>query len=264
MKEAKEIIRYDQEVLDEILVSGLEKMDLISRNNDKIARELCMDFKVYKDYLLEYNAHTNLTAITDEKEVYIKHFLDSLSAFKALEESKKHLELKEGARIIDVGTGAGFPSLPMKIFRRDIDLTLLDSLNKRIKFLQEVCDKIELDKVNFVHARAEDGARDKAYREQYDMAVSRAVAQLPVLLEYCTPYIKVGGYFMCLKGPAVDEEIAISDKALKLLKCEIVQVIDVDIPHSELNHKIVIIKKNGKTDKEYPRKAGKPSKEPLV
>lgn len=264
MKEAKEIVRYDQDLLDEILISGLEKMELFSRNNDKVARELCMDFKVYKDHLLEYNMHTNLTAITDEKEVYIKHFLDSLSAFKALEEAKKHVELKDGAKIIDVGTGAGFPSLPMKIFKRDIKLTLLDSLNKRIKFLQEVCDKIELEQVDFVHARAEDGARDKSHREKYDMVVSRAVAQLPVLLEYCTPYLKVGGYFVCLKGPAIEDEIQLSQKALKMLKCEIVEVLDVDIPHSELNHKIAIIKKVAKTDKEYPRKAGKPSKEPLV
>ena len=187
-----------------------------------------------------------------------------MSAFKALEEAKKHVELKDGAKIIDVGTGAGFPSLPMKIFKRDIKLTLLDSLNKRIKFLQEVCDKIELEQVDFVHARAEDGARDKAHREKYDMVVSRAVAQLPVLLEYCTPYLKVGGYFVCLKGPAIEDEIQLSQKALKMLKCEIVEVLDVDIPHSELNHKIAIIKKVAKTDKEYPRKAGKPSKEPLV
>jgi len=264
MKEAKEIIRYDQDVLDEILVSGLEKLGLLARENDKVARELCMDFALYKDKLLEYNAHTNLTSITDEKEVYIKHFLDSLSIFKAIETAKKKVELTEGARIIDVGTGAGFPSLPMKIYRSDLHLTLLDSLNKRIKFLQEVCESLELEDTLCLHERAEDGARMADHREGYDMAVSRAVASLPALLEYCIPYVKVGGYFVCLKGPAVEEEIKMSEKALKVLKSEIVDVIDIEIPHSDLNHKIVIIKKNGKTEKAYPRKAGKPNKEPLI
>jgi len=264
MKEVKEIIRYDQEILDEILISGLEKMGLLAKEDDKTARELSMDFMIYKDRLLEYNAHTNLTSITDEKEVYIKHFLDSLSAFKAMEIAKKKVELLPGATVIDVGTGAGFPLLPMKMFRKDLHITLLDSLNKRIKFLQEVCEELELDKTEFVHQRAEDGARMHQHRENYDMAVSRALAQLPTLLEYCIPYVKVGGYFVCLKGPSVAEEIAISDNALKALKCEIVDVVDVEIPHSELNHKIVIIKKTGKTDKAYPRKAGKPSKEPIL
>ena len=264
MKEAKEIIRYDQEVLDEILISGLEKLGLLARENDKIARELCMDFALYKDRLLEYNSHTNLTAITDEKEVYIKHFLDSLSAFRAMEMAQKKVELPEGASIIDVGTGAGFPSLPMKIMRRDLHLTLLDSLNKRIKFLQEVCESLELEDTLCLHQRAEEGARMEDHRESYDMAVSRAVAQLPALLEYCIPYVKVGGYFVCLKGPAVEDEIKLSERALKVLKSEIIEVVDVEIPHSELSHKVVIIRKNGKTDKAYPRKAGKPNKEPLI
>lgn len=256
IKENKIIIKHDQELLNQILISGIKELDIkLEEPEDKVANS----FEIYKDNLLEYNLHTNLTAITDEKEVYIKHFLDSLSAVKAIEET---IGLKKGATVIDVGTGAGFPSLPIKMVRKDIHLTLLDSLNKRIKFLQEVSEKMELQNT-YVHSRAEDGGRDKKLRENFDIGVSRAVASLPVLLEYCIPYIKKGGYFVCLKGPQVEEEIVLAEKALKLLKCQVEKVIDVKIPHSDLNHKIVIIKKTEKTDKLYPRKAGTPSKEPL-
>lgn len=257
IKENKIIIKHDQELLNEILLSGIKELNIeLETPQENIASI----FEIYKDNLLQYNLHTNLTAITDEKEVYIKHFLDSLSAIKAIEET---VGLKKGATIIDVGTGAGFPSLPMKMVRKDIHLTLLDSLNKRIKFLQEVSEKMNLENT-YIHARAEDGARDKRLRENFDIGVSRAVASLPVLLEYCIPYIKKDGYFVCLKGPQVEEEIVLAQKALKLLKCQVEHVIDVKIPHSDLNHKIVIIKKTGNTDKLYPRKAGTPAKEPLI
>ena len=156
-------------------------------------------FKIYMDFLLEYNSHTNLTAITDPNDIMIKHFLDSIIL-------NKFVEIQKNAKVIDVGTGAGFPGVPLKIFREDIDLTLVDSLNKRIKFLNELMGKINL-KADIIHARAEELSHNLKYRESYDLAVSRAVAPLNILCEYCLPYVKIGGCFVALKGANVDEEI---------------------------------------------------------
>lgn len=213
-------------------------------------------FEEYKNLLLEYNKVMNLTNIIEEEDVYTKHFLDSLSCLYAC-------DIPHGASVIDVGTGAGFPSVPMKIMRLDLKLTLLDSLNKRISFLQEVGKKLSFDEVIYLHSRAEDAAHQAAYRQCYDFAVSRAVASLPVLLEYALPFLKVGGIFICQKGPQVKEEILQAKSAFKLLGARVQDQISVTIGNTDLSHEILLIQKIEGTAKKYPRKAGKPSKEPL-
>lgn len=250
---------YKKEELSNMLREALDSWKI--KYDDKIFE----DFTIYKDTLVEYNSHTNLTAIKDEKEIYVKHFIDSISTFEALKILKEKYNFDiEKARYIDIGAGAGFPSLPIKIVDKELDITMLDSLGKRTKFLRLVADKLELEKLEILHERAEDTARKMDKRENYDIVLSRAVANLPVLLEYSLPFIKIGGFMVCLKGPLADEEIENSKKALKLLGGKVVEVLSVDIPFSDLNHKIVIIEKIAKTDKKYPRKAGTPSKEPLI
>ncbi|MBU5676301.1 16S rRNA (guanine(527)-N(7))-methyltransferase RsmG [Alkaliphilus sp. MSJ-5] len=210
----------------------------------------------YKDILLEWNQKMNLTAIEEEKEVMIKHFLDSLSCIQT-----KYL--KTEGRMIDVGTGAGFPGVPLKIALPNIELTLLDSLKKRIGFLEEVCRETNLINVEFLHGRAEDFGQNKAHREKYDYAVSRAVAALNILVEYCLPFVKVGGYFICQKGPGLIEELPEAKNAIKILGGEVVDQIVIDLPFSDITHHILVIKKIKQTPIKYPRKAGKPSKEPI-
>lgn len=211
----------------------------------------------YKDLLLEWNEKMNLTAITDEKEVMIKHFLDALSCATVG-------QINENAKIIDVGTGAGFPGIPLKIYFPNVTLTLLDSLNKRINFLKTVCESIGLKNIQFVHGRAEDFGINKQHREQYDIAVARAVAELNVLSEYCLPFVRVGGYFVCQKGPSIHEEIERGKKAIEALGGRIVDRKDVVLPFSEITHNIVIIEKVKNTPTKFPRKAGTPSKNPLI
>ena len=244
--------------LSKILSDALEMWEIYT--DEKTIK----DFEIYKDILVEYNKHTNLTAIKDEREIYIKHFIDSISTFKALEflRSKYNFDI-ESASFIDVGAGAGFPSMPLKIVNRNLNITIIDSLGKRIKFLNSVSEKLNLKNIEILHKRAEDFAREKNKRENYDIALSRAVANLPVLLEYSLPFVKVGGFMLCLKGPLVHEEITKSGAALKILGGNIVDVMSVKIPFSDLNHKIVIIEKIKSTDKKYPRKAGVPGKDPL-
>lgn len=213
------------------------------------------NFIKYMDLLLEWNENVNLTAITEPREVITKHFLDSLTALSLI---------PEGAKLADIGCGAGFPGLPLKIARGDINLTLLDSLAKRINFLDAVISETNLSGVTCVHSRAEDAGQDKAYREKFDVAVSRAVANLTTLSEYCLPFVKVGGVFIALKGPLADEELAAAKKAIRILGGELMPTVEAGVPFTDLNHKIVIIKKVAKCPKEYPRKAGTPSKKPLL
>lgn len=235
----------------EILRQGLISFGI------EVNQQQIEQFKTYMDTLLEYNKVMNLTAIEEKDEIYTKHFLDSASCLLTG-------KLTQGCRLIDVGTGAGFPSLPLKILRPDLRLTLMDSLNKRVNFLREVGRRLDLKEVEYLHSRAEDGGRDKAHRQQYDVAVARAVASLPVLLEYCIPFIRTGGYFICQKGPSATEEMEQSKKALELLGCQVEDLLEVEIPFTDLQHKIILIKKVKATDKAYPRKAGKPAKEPLL
>ena len=213
-------------------------------------------FIMYMRLLQEWNEKINLTAITEDEEVIKKHFIDCIKAFKSN-------AVKNAKTVIDVGTGAGFPGLPIAIMNPNIKVTLLDSLNKRINFLDTVIAKLGLKNVITIHSRAEDGARKQEFRENFDVATSRAVANMAVLSEFCLPYVKLNGYFVALKGPAVDEEINDGKKAISTLGGELENIIEVNIEESDLKHNIVEIKKVRKCPKTYPRKAGTINKKPI-
>ena len=221
-----------------------------------LSEEQAQQFIQYMELLREWNEKINLTAITEPDEVITKHFLDSMSVYATP-------YVKEGTSVIDVGTGAGFPGLVMKIAKPGIKLTLLDSLAKRLNFLQTVCDETNISDVEFVHSRAEDGGQNPEYREKFDVAIARAVANMSTLSEYLLPFVKVGGYFIAMKGPLADEELANAKKAIATLGGEIAEVAEVDVPFTDLHHRIVVVKKVKPTPKGYPRKAGTPSKKPL-
>ena len=204
--------------------------------------------------LLEWNEKINLTAITEKDDIILKHFVDSLTILKYVDESDK---------IIDIGTGAGFPGIPIKIMNEETNITLLDSLNKRINFLNIVINELKLDNIVAIHGRAEELARNKAHREKYDVAVSRAVANLSTLTEYMLPFIKVGGKCICMKGANVKEEIDKAKNAIKKLGGQIEIVDNFYLSENDNERNIVIIKKIKETEPKYPRKAGIPSKEPL-
>lgn len=223
----------------------------------KIDSGMEAQFRTYFSTLVEWNQFMNLTAITEESEVYCKHFLDSLAI------SRTGITLDGGIKLIDIGTGAGFPGVPLKIAHPELDVTLLDSLNKRINFLNEIIEKLGLKKISAIHGRAEDFAKDAAYREQFDICVSRAVANLSTLSEYCLPYVKTGGYFVSYKSGAVDEELKTARKAIELLGGNIENVVKLRLPDTDIDRSFVVIKKLKNTPKKYPRKAGLPSKEPL-
>lgn len=213
------------------------------------------NFLKYKDILLDWNNKINLTAITDDKEIVLKHFIDCLTVCKFVDFNNK--------TFIDVGTGAGFPALPIKIFCKDSLPTLLDSLNKRINFLKCVGDELNLQNITYIHSRAEDAGQDVNFREKYDFCVSRAVANLSVLAEFDLPFVKVGGYFIALKGPLLDSELIDAKKAISTLGGEIEKIETIKIPFTDIEHKLVFIKKIRQTPKQYPRKAGKVSKNPI-
>lgn len=213
-------------------------------------------FQKYYALLLEWNQKMNLTAITEESEVVIKHLLDSLSVVKSG-------KIKWEEKIIDVGTGAGFPSIPLKIVFPKLKATLLDSSKKRITFLEEVINKLGINGIELIHGRAEDIGKDIKYREQFDLSVARAVAPLNVLLEYTLPFVQVGGYFIALKGREVEEEIKSSQKALKELKGEIEEVKQIRLPFSDILHHLIIIRKGDNCPLKYPRKANAIKRSPL-
>lgn len=213
-------------------------------------------FNKFYDILIDWNKVMNLTAITEYEEVLKKHFLDSLSITKVI-------NLEEIQSVIDVGTGAGFPGIPLKITFPHLKVTLLDSLNKRIRFLDEVICELGLKNVDTIHGRAEDIGKMEKYREQYDLCVSRAVANLATLSEYCLPYIKVGGIFISYKSGNIEEEIKNSRKAVDLLGGVIKETVKFELPGTDIGRSFVIIEKQKNTPKKYPRKAGLPSKEPL-
>ena len=246
-------------------------LDQMKRELDQLGIRLSehqMDqFFTYYEMLVEKNKVMNLTAITEEHEVVTKHFSDSLSLFAVIQEmektGKQGVGWFENSRIIDVGTGAGFPGIPLKIVFPGIRVTLLDSLNKRIKFLEEVCDALNLENVTFVHGRAEDAGRLAEHRETYDLCVSRAVANLASLSEYCMPFVKVGGYFVPYKSGEIDEELNQAKMAIRILGGELKQVDKFILPGTDASRSLVVIGKVKGTPKKYPRKAGMPGKEPL-
>ncbi len=210
-------------------------------------------FYQYMNLLLEWNEKMNLTAITDPKEIILKHFIDSLTMAN---------KVKEGETLIDVGTGAGFPGIPLAIVKQEVKITLLDSLNKRVHFLQEVIQVLQLNNIRAVHARVEEFAKNKKEREQYDIATSRAVAPLNVLSEYLLPLVKIGGKCVCMKGSNI-EEIKQAEKAVTLLGGEIKQIEEITLPESDMKRHIILLEKIKQTPSKYPRKPGTPSKEPI-
>ncbi len=234
------------------------KKEIIKEGASRLGIELndaqCGQLASYARILLERNETMNLTAITDDEGVLTKHFLDSMTAL---------CTDRVGERVIDVGTGAGFPGLVLKIARPEIKLTLLDSLKKRLNFLGDVCAELNIGGVELVHARAEDCGRSAQYRGRFDTVVSRAVARLSALTELCVPFLRGGGYFLALKGPAADEEIKDAKRAIAILGGKTESVYEADIPFTDLRHKIVIIKKVGQTPLKYPRKAGIATKTPI-
>ena len=232
----------------ENLINKLEEIEI--NIDDKIAE----DFKKYMELLLEWNEKINLTAITQEEDIILKHFVDSLTVNKYI---------NDGASLIDVGTGAGFPGVPLAIVNKNIKITLMDSLNKRIKFLNDVIEKVKLDKINTIHARAEELARNNQYREKYDVTVSRAVANLSTLVEYMLPFAKVGGRCICMKGANIKEELLEASKAINELGGSIIEVDKFKLANSNYERNIIVIEKVKNTKNKYPRKAGIPSKEPI-
>ena len=222
--------------------------------NIEINEEQIKSFEKYMNLLLEWNEKINLTAITQPEEVKLKHFVDSLTVLKYINDDDK---------VIDIGTGAGFPGIPLKIMNENTKITLLDSLNKRINFLNIVIETLNLRNIQAIHGRAEEIARNKLYREKYDVAVSRAVANLSTLTEYMLPFVKVGGKCICMKGANVNEELERAQNAIKELGGEIERVDNFYLSDNDNERNIIVIKKIKETNPKYPRKAGTPSKEPL-
>lgn len=236
--------------MSEMLKNRMDRLQIETNEN------MLEQFDLFYHLLVEWNKVMNLTGITEYEEVVEKHFADSLSLARFLDLNKIHT-------VIDVGTGAGFPGIPLKIAFPHLKVVLLDSLNKRINFLNEVIAKLDLKEIHTIHGRAEEYARKPEYREQFDLCVSRAVANLSVLSEYCIPYIRVGGIFVPYKSGEIDEEVAASRKAVDILGGQIDHVEKFQLPDTDIHRSFVFINKIKNTQKKYPRKAGTPAKEPL-
>lgn len=232
----------------EKLISGAKQLGI------KMTMSQAEQFQSYLELLLEWNEKINLTAITDPDEVLEKHFLDSLTLLS-------HCEIKQRARLIDVGTGAGFPGIPLKIMRPDLELTLLDGLNKRLVFLGEVCSALGLE-AERVHKRAEEAGLDPKMRESFDIVTARAVAPLNVLAEYCLPFVKMKGYFLAMKGPGAKEEVNQAERALGILGGTEVKLLSLSLPTAG-ERNIAAIRKKAFTPKGYPRHGGTITKHPL-
>lgn len=211
-------------------------------------------FYKYMNLLIEWNEKINLTAIVEPRDVILKHFVDSLTICKELQKNKT---------LADIGTGAGFPGIPVKILRPDLDITLIDSLNKRVNFLTMVIEALKLEKIIALHGRIEDFGKNKKYREKFDYVTSRAVANLSTLSEYMIPLVKIGGKCICMKGSNIDEELKNAEKAIKTLGGKIEKVDTFLLPDTDMGRNIILIKKEKATPNKYPRKAGTPAKEPI-
>lgn len=228
----------------------------LEKLNIHLNEKQMFQFMKYYEMLIETNKVMNLTAITEYDEVVDKHFIDSLSLIQAI-------DLNQPLKVIDVGTGAGFPGIPLKIAFPQLKIVLLDSLNKRINFLNRVIETLELTDVETIHGRAGHFGRNPQYREQFDLCVSRAVANLSTLSEYCVPFIQVGGHFIPYKSGKVQDELEVSRRAVTLLGGHIADCLSYSLADTDMERTLVIIEKINPTKKAYPRKAGKPSKEPL-
>jgi len=234
-----------------LLSSGLASMGIES------SEQIEDSFEKYMELLLIWNKKMNLTAITDEREIIAKHFLDSATCL-AID------GVSQAERLIDVGTGAGFPGIPMRILSGKGEWLLADSLGKRVGFLKEAIESMGLDGITAVHSRAEDLGRDKRLRETFDVAVSRAVANLAVLSEYCLPLVSVGGIFIAMKGPKADEELENAKRAIEILGGKVRERVSAKNPYLESRHEIIVVEKVRKTPKKYPRRPGTPSKNPIL
>ena len=221
----------------------------------KISEKELEKFYQYMKLLIEWNEKMNLTAIIVPNDVILKHFIDSITINKYIDEQSK---------VMDIGTGAGFPGIPLKILNEDVKMTLVDSLNKRVQFLKEVGKQLELTNIEYIHSRAEELAGSSLHRQQYDIVTSRAVARLTTLLEYMLPFVKIGGRCICMKGPNIIEELEEARKAIQLLGGEIETTENMLLPDSNQERNIIIIKKVVDTPAKYPRKAGIPSKQPIL
>ena len=228
-------------------------LELALKLNITLTNEQISQFMTYKNILQEWNEFMNLTAIVEDEEIILKHFIDSLTISNLI---------PQNASVIDVGTGAGFPGIALKIARPDLKVTLLDSLNKRIKFLEEVIRQCQLDDIQAIHGRAEDVGQDENYREKFDIAVARAVANLSTLSEFCIPFIKVGGKFIAMKGNQT-KEIDEAQSAIITLGGKIDSIHAITLPQSDISRTIIVIQKEKNTSKKYPRRAGKPLENPL-
>lgn len=226
----------------------LEKLNLT------LTEEQIEKFYNYMNLLIEWNKKINLTAIVEPKDIILKHFIDSLTIEKYI---------KKGENIIDVGTGAGFPGIPLKIAREDLKITLADTLNKRINFLNEVINKLDLKNIETIHTRAEELGKNKKYREKFDIATSRAVANMSTLSEYLIPFIKVKGRCICMKSSDIDTELENAKKAINILGCKIESKDKFNLPNSDLGRSVIILRKVKNTPSKFPRKAGTPAKEPI-
>jgi 16S rRNA (guanine527-N7)-methyltransferase len=237
-----------------------ELKDVLNAGAGELGLEFTVEqleqFEKYYQLLIEANKNINLTAITGTREVAVKHFLDSLTCLSMA-------GFDEGLQVVDIGTGAGFPGLPLKIYRPGIILTLVESLEKRVNFLKEVVEALGLKETRIIHARAEDFGREDKHRQRYDLAVARAVAGLPVLAEYCLPAVKTGGLFIAMKGPRVEEEIKAAEKALSVLGGTLQEMVNMRLPLTGDERNLVKIKKVSPTPAKYPRRAGMPQKKPL-
>lgn len=230
----------------------------LSKHNFELTNKQKQQFKLYFKMLIEVNEHVNLTRITEEDEVYLKHFYDSITplfTFGAV--------FKDGATLCDVGAGAGFPSIPLKILKPGLKVTIVDSLQKRLNFLKDLISELGLTDVELVHGRAEDVGQNKLYRERFDIVTARAVARMSVLSEYCLPLVKKGGYFVALKGPKAEDELDDGKKALEVLGGKLIKDEELTLPESEEERTLVLVQKVKSTPKKYPRQAGTPRRKPI-
>lgn len=230
---------------------------LLSQHDIQLNDEQCSQFETYYRELVDWNTRMNLTAITEREQVYVKHFYDSVSL-------SFFIPFSEIRSVADIGSGAGFPGIPLKIVYPHIRLVIVDSLNKRVQFLQHLADSLGLENVTCYHARAEDAARKPELRDAFDLVTARAVARLPLLNELCLPFTATGGRFVAMKGPDAEEEIRQSERSLRELKGELTAVHKFQLPLEEADRHLVEIRKRQPTPAKYPRKAGIPAKQPLV